>query len=148
MPVATALVERLEKRLPKVIDARTHGIIDYCHAAFFFGMALMCRKSNPRAAIAAAATGGFVLVESLLTDYPLGAAKIIPFSVHGQMDAAFAASSFAVPKLFGFADTAAANVFSSNGFIEGAVVGMTDWDSERAKESETWDHEEHGMAAD
>ena len=139
MPVATALVERLEKRLPKVIDARTHGIIDYCHAAFFFGMAFVCRKSNPRAAIAAAATGGFVLVESLLTDYPLGAAKIIPFSVHGQMDAAFAASSFAVPKLFGFADTAAANVFSSNGLIEGAVVGMTDWDSERAMEQESSD---------
>ena len=139
MPVATALVERLEKRLPKVIDARTHGIIDYCHAAFFFGMAFVCRKSNPRAAIAAAATGGFVLVESLLTDYPLGAAKIIPFSVHGQMDAAFAASSFAVPKLFGFADTAAANVFSSNGLIEGAVVGMTDWNSERAKERESSD---------
>lgn len=148
MPVATALVERLEKRLPKVIDARTHGIIDYCHAAFFFGMALVCRKSNPRAAIAAAATGSFVLIESLLTDYPLGAAKIIPFSVHGQMDSAFAASSFAVPKLFGFANTAAATVFSANGFVEGGVVGMTDWDSERAKESEAWDHEEHGMAAD
>jgi hypothetical protein len=38
MSVATALVEKLETRLPKVIDARTHGIIDYCHAAFFFGL--------------------------------------------------------------------------------------------------------------
>lgn len=149
MPVATALVERLEKRLPKVIDARTHGIIDYCHAAFFFGMALMCRKSNPRAAIAAAATGGFVLIESLLTDYPLGALKIIPFSVHGQMDSAFAASSFAVPKLFGFANTASANVFTANGFVEGGVVGMTKWDSDaaRAEESES-SHREPGMAAD
>ena len=60
MSVATALVERLETRMPKVIDARTHGIIDYSHAAFFFGMALFCRKSNPRAAIAAAATGGLL----------------------------------------------------------------------------------------
>ena len=150
MPVATALVERLEKRRPKVIDARTHGIIDYCHAAFFFGMALVCRKSNPRAAIAAAAAGGFVLVESLLTDYPLGAAKIIPFSIHGQMDSAFAASSFAVPKLFGFADTPAANVFSANGFIEGSVVGMTKWDSDAAREEENGSGErQHGsMAAD
>jgi hypothetical protein len=150
MPVATALVERLETRLPKVIDARTHGIIDYCHAAFFFGMALVCRKSNPRAAIAAACTGGFVLIESLLTDYPLGAAKIIPFSVHGQMDTAFAASSFAMPKLFGFTNTAAANVFSANGFIEGSVVGMTNWDSNaaRAEERDSSGYEQGSMAAD
>ena len=151
MSVATALVEKLENRLPKVIDARTHGIIDYCHAAFFFGMALMCRKSNPRAAVAAAATGGFVLVQSLLTDYPLGAAKIIPFSVHGQMDAAFAASSFAVPKLCGFAGTPAATVFTTNGFVEGSVVGMTNWDSDdaRAEEREGSDWEQRSnMAAD
>jgi hypothetical protein len=151
MSVATALVEKLEERLPKVIDARTHGIIDYCHAAFFFGMALMCRKSNPRAAIAAAATGGFVLVESLLTDYPLGAAKIIPFSVHGQMDAAFAASSFAVPRLCGFSGTPAAAIFTTNGFVEGTVVGMTNWDSDDARaeeqESPNWG-QRSGMAAD
>jgi len=152
MSVATALVEKLETRLPKVIDARTHGIIDYCHAAFFFGMALACRKSNPRAAIAAAATGGFVLVESLLTDYPLGVKKVIPFSVHGQMDAAFAASSFVMPKLFGFADTPAATVFTTNGFIEGSVVGMTNWDSDDARAEEKEDAggyaAEGSMAAD
>ena len=136
MSVATTLVENLESRLPKVIDARTHGVIDYCHAAFFFGMALFCRKENPRAALAAACTGGFVLVQSLLTDYPLGAKKLIPFSVHGQMDAAFAASSFVMPKLFGFADTPAATVFTTNGFVEGGVVGMTNWDSEDARAEE------------
>jgi hypothetical protein len=151
MSVATALVQNVENRLPKVIDARTHGIIDYCHAAFFFGMALFCRKSNPRAAIAAAATGGFVLVESLLTDYPLGWKKVIPFSVHGQMDTAFAASSFAMPKLFGFSDSGAATVFTTNGFVEGSVVGMTNWDSDaaRAEESESWNSGQRaGMAAD
>jgi hypothetical protein len=136
MSAVTELVENIETRMPKVIDARTHGIIDYCHAAFFFGMALFCRKSNPRAAMAAAATGGFVLIESLLTDYPLGWKKLIPFSVHGQMDAAFAASSFAMPKLWGFSDTPAATVFTTNGFVEGSVVGMTDWDSDRARAEE------------
>jgi hypothetical protein len=149
MSVATALVEKLETRMPKVIDARTHGVIDYCHAAFFFGMALICRKSNPRAAVAALATGSFVLVESLLTDYPLGAVKIIPFSVHGQMDAAFAASSFAVPKLFGFSGTGASAVFTGNGFVEGSVVGMTNWDSDdaRAEEHDSSDYAEGSRIA-
>ncbi|HXE06428.1 MAG TPA: hypothetical protein VN612_00945 [Acidobacteriaceae bacterium] len=133
MSVATALVEKLETRLPKVIDARTHGVIDYAHAGFFLGMALVCRKRNPRAALAALCTGSFVLVQSLLTDYPLGAGKVIPFKTHGEMDAAFAASSFAMPRIFGFSDTGAAKVFRANGFVEGAVVGMTDFDTTRAR---------------
>src|SRR3569833_1013477 len=133
MSGTSAAVNELENRLPKVIDARKHGIIDYCHAAFFLGMAYVCRKSEPRAALAALLTGSFVLVQSLLTDYPLGVKKVIPFRVHGQMDAAFAASSFMIPKVFGFSDSAAASVFTGNSFVEAAVVGATDFSSERAR---------------
>jgi len=133
MSIATAAVNELENRLPKIIDARKHGMIDYCHAAFFLGMAYVCRKSEPRAALAALLTGSFVLVQSLLTDYPLGVKKVIPFRVHGQMDAAFAASSFMIPKVFGFSDSAAASVFTGNSFVEAAVVGATDFSSERAR---------------
>lgn len=133
MSLATAALGEVEKRLPKVIDARTHGIIDYCHAAFFFGMALFCARKNRRAAKAALATGTFILAESLLTDYPLGAKQAIPFEMHGRLDAGFTASSFMVPAWFGFSGTAAAEVFKINGFVEGLVVGMTDWDSERAR---------------
>lgn len=137
MSVATIAINQLESRLPKVIDARKHGMIDYCHAAFFLGMAYVCRKSEPRAALAALITGSFVLVESLLTDYPLGIKKVIPFKVHGQMDAAFAASSFMVPRVFGFSDSPAASVFKGNGFVEAAVVGATDFSSERARSEES-----------
>ena len=136
MSVATVAVNELENRLPKVIDARKHGMIDYCHAAFFLGMAYMCRKSEPRAALAALLTGSFVLAQSLLTDYPLGVKKVIPFRVHGQMDAAFAASSFMMPKVFGFSDSPAAAVFTGNSFVEAAVVGATDFSSERARSEE------------
>jgi hypothetical protein len=133
MSLTTAVVEELESRLPKVVSARTHGIIDYCHAAFFFGLAFAFRKSQPKAALAAAVTGSFVLVESLLTDYPLGAAKVIPFETHGRIDAAIAAASFMVPRVMGFEDTPAAMVFKGNGFAESAVVAMTDFDSGRAR---------------
>lgn len=136
MTIANAVLERMETRLPKVIDARTHGIIDYCHAAFFLGMAWFCRKSEPRAALAAAITGGFILAESLMTDYPLGAAKVIPFEVHGRLDAAFAGSSYMVPKIFGFEGTAASKIFKANSLAEASVVGMTDWNSDRARAEE------------
>jgi hypothetical protein len=132
MSLQSAAQNQLESRLPKVIDARTHGIIDYCHAAFFLGMALVCRKRNRPAALAALLTGSFVLVESLLTDYPLGAFRVLPFRAHGRMDAGFAASSPVMPRLFGFKGTAAAHVFEGNGLVEAAVVGLTDFSSDLA----------------
>jgi len=133
MSLATAVLEKLENRLPKVIDARGHGVIDYCHASFFLGMALLCRKKNPRAAAAALMTGSFILAESLLTDYPVGAMKVVPFETHGRMDAGFAAASLLVPRIFGFEGSGAAAVFKGNALAEAAVVGMTNFNSEDAR---------------
>ena len=130
MSIQSAAQKQLESRLPKVIDARTHGIIDYSHAAFFLGMAFVCRKSNRPAALASLITGSFILAESLLTDYPLGAFKVIPFGTHRRMDTAFAAASSLMPRMFGFTGTPAARVFQGNGLMEAAVVGMTDWNGE------------------
>lgn len=137
MSIATAALVPLERRLPKVINARTHGIIDYCQVAFFFGMAIACRKRNSRAAVAALATGAFILTESLLTDYPLGAAKILPFETHGKLDSALAASSVMVPRILGFEDTPEAAVFKAGAIVEGAIVGMTDWKSGQTGNTET-----------
>ncbi len=119
--------------MPKPISARTHGFIDYGHAAFFLTAALVCRKKNPRAALACLLTGSFVLVQSLLTDYPLGANAVIPFHTHGQMDAAFAGSSFVMPEIYGFGGTGAATLFRVNGVVESLVVAMTDWNSNKAR---------------
>ena len=133
MPLVSSALSVIEKRLPKVIDARTHGVIDYCHAAFFFSIALLCRNRNPKAAAAAGFTGAFVLVESLLTDYPLGAFRVIPFEAHGRMDGAFAASSYMIPRIMGF-DGAASAIFKANSFVEATVVGLTDFNNQRARE--------------
>ena len=134
MPIATEALQTLEVRLPKVIDARTHGMIDYSHATFFLTVALVCRKKNPPAALAALLTGSFVLVQSLLTDYPLGAKPVIPFATHGAMDGGFAALSYFIPNLFGFEGTKASAIFRTNAFVEATVVGLTDFDSEHARD--------------
>jgi hypothetical protein len=136
MNLTNTVIESMENKLPKVIDARTHGVIDYMHAAFFLGVAWFCRKSNPRGALAAGITGAFILTESLMTDYPLGAFKKIPFEDHGRIDAGFAASSMMMPGLFGFEGTGLSRVFKANAFAEAAVVGMTDWNSEHARAEE------------
>ncbi len=130
--MSTAFPET-EDRLPKIIDARTHGYIDYCHAALFFTLAVVNRRKNPRAATASWLTGSLVLTQSLLTDYPLGVKPLISFETHGKMDAGFAIASLLIPTAFGFEGTAMSKVFKSNAAIEATAVALTDFDSERAR---------------
>lgn len=121
--------------IPKVISPTAHGIVDYCHAAFFLTVGIVCARSQNKAASGAAfGTGGFILVQSLLTDYRFGAKPVISFETHGKMDAVFAATSWALPLLFGFRDTAAGKIFEINSLAESGVVALTDWDSQRAHE--------------
>jgi hypothetical protein len=124
--------ETNEINIPKIVSPAAHGIIDYAHSAFFLGVGLLTWRSNRRAARAAFAISSFILVQSLSTDYPLGAKPLISFQTHGKMDAVFAASSWMVPLLFGFKGTDAAKVFEANSLAESFVVGFTDWDSNRA----------------
>jgi hypothetical protein len=125
---------------PKVISPTVHGIIDYCHAAFFLTLGVLSARSRNKAgARAAFATGGFILVQSLLTDYRFGVKPVFSFETHGKMDAVFASSSWMVPLLFGFRDTAAGKIFEGNSLAEASVVTLTDWNSQRA-------HQERGAA--
>jgi hypothetical protein len=128
----TSGIDVLENNLPKVISPTAHGVIDYAHAAFFFTVGLLCSRSNKPAARAAFATSGFILVQSLLTDYRFGAKPVIPFGTHGKMDSIFASSSWLLPLAFGFKNTTAAKIFELNSLAEASVVGMTDWNSDRA----------------
>jgi hypothetical protein len=125
----------MDAAIPKVISPTVHGIIDYCHAAFFFTVGVVCARSHNKAASRAAfATSGFILVQSLLTDYRFGAKPVFSFETHGKMDAVFASSSWAIPLLFGFGGTAAAKIFEGNSLAEASVVATTDWNSRRAHE--------------
>ena len=59
--------------------------------------------------------------------------RVLPFSVHGQLDGGFAAFSLTIPNTFGFAETKAARIFQANALVEATVVGLTDWNDERAR---------------
>lgn len=132
MSLMNTSFDKLEPNLPKVIGPTAHGIIDYAHAAFFFTVGVCCLRSNKRAASAALATGGMILVQSMLTDYRLGVKPVISFETHGKMDSVFASSSWLIPRIFGFSGTTAARIFEMNSAAEASVVGLTDWNSERA----------------
>ena len=110
--------------------------MDYCHDAFFFAVGAVCSRSHNRpAARAAFVTSGFILIQSLLTDYRFGVKPVFSFETHGKMDTVFASSSWMLPLLFGFGDTASGKIFESNSLAEASVVALTDWNSERAREA-------------
>lgn len=133
MSVTGKILKRVEERIPKVIDSRAHGALDYLNAGLFLFMAWRWRRKQPRAAVAALLTGSFVLAEALFTDYPLGAVKVLPFSTHGRIDKAFAATSLKIPKVFGFEGTAESALFLGETALDAAVAGMTDYSSEKAR---------------
>jgi hypothetical protein len=116
--------------LPKVIDARTHSIIDYIHAATNFVAGVMFRKNNPRASNAAYVLGTAVLVNALCTDYQLGVFRLWSFRVHGMLDYGVAASSAVLPPILRIQDTPEAKYFYGQGGGETVIAGITDYNDD------------------
>ena len=88
-----------------MIDTRTHGIIDYVTgllllvAPYLFGFATGgIEQWLPQV------LGAMIIVMSLLTNYELSAAKVIPLKVHLGVDVAGGILLAVSPWLFGFAD--------------------------------------------
>ncbi|MBK0399802.1 hypothetical protein H0I76_11425 [Limibaculum sp. M0105] len=81
-----------------------HGVVDYSAAAALIVMpfVLGLGASDPLAKWLAVATGVAVIVVSLLTDYRLGALRVLPFRGHLAIDAAVASAFLVAPSVFGF----------------------------------------------
>ena len=110
----------------RIISTRTHGVIDYLTglllivAPWLFGFA-----NGGAAQWVPILVGLAILGMSLMTDYELSIAKVIPMSVHLGADAATGLLLIASPWLFGFADQVRwPHVVI--GLLELGVVLMTD----------------------
>ena len=94
----------------KFLDPKTHGFLDY------LAVALLALAPTLFGFTGVAATICYVLAVvqlgmSLLTAYPLGVAKLIPFPIHGGVELATSIFLVAAPWLFGFDDVAASRNF-------------------------------------
>ena len=119
-----ALIDRL---LPKVIPAKTHGIIDYVHVGMNFLAGAMLFRRNRHAATGAFLLGAGVLANALLTDYPWGVFRAYSFETHRAVDYGVASVSAAMPKLIG-AETGLAKMFFRMQGVGGtALAGLTDY---------------------
>jgi hypothetical protein len=120
----------------KVLNPTIHAVLDYGLASLFL-LAPTLFGFSGTAATLAYVSGIAYIGASLLTKYPLGAIKLIPFPVHGVMESIMAAFWVVSPWLFGFAGVPAArNFFIIAGVALLAVVACTDYKAASAERTD------------
>jgi hypothetical protein len=118
----------------KVLSPTVHGVLDYGLALLFL-LLPGALDFPPPAAAASYAIGAVYIVASLVTRYPLGLFKWLPFPVHGVIESLMAITWIALPWLMGFAEHAASrNWFVIAGVALLGVVALTNY---RAAEVDT-----------
>ena len=126
--------------MAKILKPEVHGVLDYGLALMFLLMPSVFDFPD-RAATLSYVVGVAYLGTSLLTRYPLGVWKLIPFPTHGVVESIMAVFWIAAPWLFGFADHAAArNFFVVAGIGLLAVVAITDYRSKTTATNATMKH--------
>ena len=112
----------------KVLKPLPHAIMDYAWAGLMMASPWLFGFSKNRVATAhAVASGGAIIGLSLMTRYPLGVFKYIPFPVHGVIETVAGATTATAPWLMGFADDRARTTHVLSGLATFAVVALTDY---------------------
>jgi hypothetical protein len=120
----------------KLIDPRTHGYIDYIYDAIF----LIAPSLFGFSATAANISYSFMLLHfgmNLITRYPLGLFRWLPFPVHGGIELVASILMILMPWIAGFApdDLAGRNFFVIAGLALLGVWGSTNYRSTLADTS-------------
>jgi hypothetical protein len=79
------------------LGSRTHGILDYVTGASLVAASRVPPLKGRFAGTVAAATGANVLGLSAVTDYEVGALRLLPFKAHLAMDALTAIGLLGLP---------------------------------------------------
>jgi hypothetical protein len=119
----------IEKINPKVINPKTHGIIDYAIAGAIMSAPYLFnfRKKDRTATWISRFAGLGVLGLSLTTNYPLGVFKKVPFPTHGIIEASSAAFLATAPLIFGYRTRRASLFHTIAGLSTLGVVALTNY---------------------
>ena len=94
------------------LSPRIHGILDYFTAGLFALAPIFLQADGSQVAIFSCyVVAGTLLVLSLLTRYPPGVLRIIPFPVHGSIEFFTAVGLCALPWIGGFAELPMSRMF-------------------------------------
>jgi len=111
----------------KILSPTVHGMLDYGLALMFLVLPGLL-DFPPPAAAASYAIGVVYVIASLITRYPLGLLKLLPFPVHGVIESLMAVSWIVLPWLLGFAEhSASRNFFIAAGVGLLGVVALTNY---------------------
>lgn len=122
----------------KLLKPLPHAIIDYAWAGTMIAAPwLFGFRKNKKATLHAVSSGAAILGLSLMTRYPLGVAKLIPFKVHGVIEATAGAMTAGAPWMLGFArnrNATLTHLISGLGTL--AVVAVTDYNAAQWQKGE------------
>jgi hypothetical protein len=115
--------------VPRVIQPRTHEILDWIVTGYFLILAGANwgrhRRATATALINAAAVGSLIA----LTDYDGDGRKPLSFEDHGKMDLVQAGMASGLPVLLGFGSSAVSIPFQAQAMDELLVVAATNWEA-------------------
>ncbi len=118
----------------QIIPTRIHGVLDYGVSLLLIAAPYLLGFADRTAAqYVPQALGVLTILASLVTDYELSLAKIIPMPMHLALDIGSAVFLAASPWLFGFADRIAWPHVAF-GLIEIVVATLT----RRVPDSRSW----------
>jgi cytochrome c oxidase assembly factor CtaG len=107
----------------KPISASLHGYLDYATVILFIlAPALLGFEGLPAAISRTLAI--VHLAVTLISDFPLGAYRRLPFPVHGMIERMVGPALVALPFVFGFPDTGAARGFF---VLTGLGIFLVSW---------------------
>ena len=114
--------------LVKLLPAWFHAIADYAVAALLILVPIIAGGSD-KAVASGVVVGAVVAVVSMLTRYPLGVVKVLPFTVHSAGDYLAAALLVIAPFALSFqdSDTGLAAFYVASGAAVLAVSLVTNY---------------------
>lgn len=123
-------VPRTVKKLSqmnKPISPTMHGVMDYATAAATMAVPRLMNFPERATRAADVLAGGYGALSSV-TDYPLGAKRVVPFKGHGLAEAAVGLALPMLPWALGFASNKSArNFFLGLTAVTFIVAALTDW---------------------
>lgn len=111
----------------KWISPKAHGILDMLVTAVLFAAPSLFGFGREASTISYIA-GALYIPLILVTAYPYGIAKLVPFTLHGTLELVLSPFLVAMPWIAGFSgDLAGRNFFVAAGVALFAVWAMTDY---------------------
>jgi hypothetical protein len=129
MPVVTAAVEALTRRLPKIVSGDVHLGFDYALAGTMFAAGAWYWRSNRKAALGAFVCGGTTLSLTLLTSYPGRGKRAIKFPLHGKMETVLAGMIATTPEILRLEKNSEIKYFLTTAGVLATVSNLTQFNS-------------------